>query len=167
LAYHGESAGNDGGETFLNKFLLLLAAVSVATLVNAAPWPYNEQADAAGDIQRALVASQSDHKRVLLVFGANWCADCRVLDKAMHGSSQHLIDSQFDVVKIDVRNFDKNLYLAKRYGNPIARGIPAIVVLGADNRVLYATTDGELANAGQMSEQSLYDFLKRNLAKRS
>ena len=96
-----------------------------------------------------------------------WKTDCRVLDRAMHGSSQHLIDSQFDVVKIDVGNFDKNLYLAKRYGNPIAKGIPAIVVLGAGNRVLYSTKDGELANAGQMTEQSIYAFLKHNLANRS
>jgi hypothetical protein len=41
------------------------------------------------------------------------------------------------------------------------------VVLGASNQVLYATQDGELANAGQMSEQSIYDFLKRKVANRS
>ena len=140
---------------------------TLATARDAAPWPYDEQADAAGDVQHALSAAQADHKQVLLVFGANWCADCRALDKAMHGSSRHLIDSQFDVVKIDVGNFDKNLYLAKRYGNPIAKGIPALVVLGADNQVLYSTQDGELANAGQMTEQSIYDFLKRQVANRS
>jgi thioredoxin 1 len=151
----------------LNKIPLWVAALSVATLANAAPWPYNEQADAAGDVQHAIAASQTDHKQVLLVFGANWCADCRVLDQAMHGSSQHLIDGKFDVVKIDVGNFDKNLYLAKRYGNPIAKGIPAIVVLGTGNRVLFSTKDGELANAGQMTEQSIYEFLKQNLANRS
>jgi len=151
----------------LNKILLLIAAVSVATLANAAPWPYNEQADAAGDIQHALTAAQSDHKQLLLVFGANWCADCRALDQAMHGSSQGLIGRRFEVVKIDVGNFDKNLYLAKRYGNPIAKGIPSIVVLDADNHLLYSTAAGELANAGQMTERSIYDFLKRNLANRS
>jgi thioredoxin 1 len=104
---------------------------------------------------------------VLLVFGANWCPDCRALDKAMHGGSQRLIDSRFDVVKIDVGNFDKNLYLARRYGNPIAKGIPAIVVLGADSQVIYSTRDGELANAGQMTEQSIDAFLRQKIANRS
>jgi thioredoxin 1 len=151
----------------MNRFLLLLATASIATLAVAAPWPYDEKADAAGDIQHAITAAQADHKNVLLVFGANWCADCRALDKAMHGSSQRLIDSRFDVVKIDVGNFDKNLYLAKRYGNPIAKGIPALVVLGADHQVIYSTQDGELANAGRMTEQSIYDFLKHKLADRS
>ncbi len=151
----------------MNRLLPLLAGMLLPVLALAAPWPYNEQADAAGDIQHAITASQADHKPVLLIFGANWCADCRALDKAMHSSSRHLIENRFEVVKIDVGNFDKNLYLANRYGNPIAKGIPAIVVLGAGNRVLYSTRDGELANAGQMSEQGIYDFLKRNLADRS
>src|ERR1700722_12144477 len=151
----------------MKKFLLALAAASLSTLASAAPWPYNEQADAAADVQHAIAAAQVDHKKVLLVFGANWCPDCRALEKAMHGSSQHLIDSEFDVVKIDVGNFNKNLSLANRYGNPIAKGIPAVVVVDAGNQVLYSTKGGELANAGQMTEQSIYDFLKQKVANRS
>ena len=151
----------------MKKFLLALAAASLSTLALAAPWPYDEHADATADVQHAIAAAQVDHKKVLLVFGANWCPDCRALDKAMHGSSQHLIENGFDVVKIDVGNFDKNLPLAQRYGNPIAKGIPAVVVVGARNQVLYSTKGGELANAGQMTEQSIYDFLKQKVANRS
>ena len=151
----------------MNRFLLALATASISTLAIAAPWPYNEQADAAADVQHAIAAAQVDHKKVLLVFGANWCPDCRALDKAMHGSSQRLIEGEFDVVKIDVGNFDKNLSLANRYGNPIAKGIPAVVVVGARNQVLYSTKGGELANAGQMTEQSIFDFLKQKVANRS
>src|SRR5580658_2121553 len=145
----------------MKKFLLALAAASLSTLAFAAPWPYDEHADAVSDVQHAIAAAQSDHKQVLLVFGANWCPDCRALDQAMHGSSQHLIDRRFEVVKIDVGNFDKNLALAQRYGNPIAKGIPAVVVVGHANQVVYATRNGELANAGQMSEQGIFDFLSQ------
>jgi thioredoxin 1 len=156
-----------GMERPVNKILLLLAITSIATLAHAAPWPYDEKADAAADVQHAIAAAQADHKQVLLVFGANWCEDCRALDKAMHGSSRHLIDSQFEVVKIDIGNFDKNLALANRFGNPIAKGIPAVVVVGTGSRVIYATKDGELANARQMTEQGIYDFLKQKIANRS
>jgi thioredoxin 1 len=148
----------------MKRVLFLVAAAAVCTLANAAPWPYDEKADAAVDVQHAITAARSDHKQVLLVFGANWCPDCRALDKAMQGTSHKLIKRRFEVVKIDVGNFDKNLDLAQRYGNPIARGIPAVVVLSAANRVIYATRDGELANAGQMSERGIFDFLSRNVA---
>lgn len=144
-------------------FAALLAA-GAAAAVMAADWPYDEKADAAADIQHALTSAHADHKKVLLVFGANWCGDCRALDKALHGSSQSLVASKFDVVKIDVGNFDKNLELANRYGNPIAKGIPAVVVLAADNHVLYSTKGGELANARDMGDQGIYDFLSSKVA---
>ena len=148
----------------MKRFLVLLAAASVCMLANAAPWPYDEKADATTDVQHAIAAAHREHKQVLLVFGANWCPDCRALDQAMHGSSQHLIEGRFEVVKVDVGNFDKNLELAMRYGNPIAKGIPAVVVLSSANQVVYATRNGELANARQMSEQGIFDFLSQKVA---
>lgn len=148
----------------MNRLAVLVALALLAATVDAAEWPYNEKADAAADVQHALAAAQTDHKKVLLVFGANWCGDCRALDKAMHGSSQSLIEGKFDVVKIDVGNFDKNLDLANRYGNPIEKGIPAVVVLGADSHVIYSTKGGELADARKMGEQGIYDFLSQKVA---
>ena len=148
----------------MNRIAVLVALAVLAATVNAAEWPYNEKADAAADVRHALATAQTDHKNVLLVFGANWCGDCRALDKAMHGSSQSLIEGKFDVVKIDVGNFDKNLDLANRYGNPIENGIPAVVVLGADNHVIYSTKGGELADARKMGEQGIYDFLSQKVA---
>jgi thioredoxin 1 len=151
------------GESLMKKLLALTALAVCASTANATEWPYDEKADAAADVQRALTAAQTDQRKVLLVFGANWCRDCRVLDKAMHGSSQRLIEGKFDVVKIDVGNFDKNLALARRYGNPIEKGIPAVVVLGADNHVIYSTRGGELADARRMGEQGIYDFLSQKV----
>jgi thioredoxin 1 len=155
----------------MNKLLwlasqLLLVVVLAAPLgaVSAAEWPYDEKADAPADVHRALAAATADHRDVLLVFGANWCGDCRALDKAMHGSSQRLIAGKFHVVKVDVGNFDKNLDLSKRYGNPIEKGIPAVVVLSADDHIIYSTKGGELANARKMGDQGIYDFLSQKVA---
>jgi thioredoxin len=148
----------------MNRPLLLTALAACAWAVTATEWPYDERADATADVQHALTAARTDHRRVLLVFGANWCADCRALDQAMHGSSEQLIKGKFDVVKIDVGNFDKNLELAARYGNPIKNGIPAVVVLGADERVIYSTKGGELADARKMGDQGIYDFLSQRVA---
>jgi thiol-disulfide isomerase/thioredoxin len=74
----------------MKKLVLLSALASVALAVSAADGPYNEQADANADVRHAIAAAKSDHKHVLLVFGANWCGDCRALDTAMHGTSQPL-----------------------------------------------------------------------------
>ena len=147
----------------MNRLLALVPLALIACTANAAEWPYNEKADATADVKHALAAARADHRNVLLVFGANWCKDCRELDKALHGSSAALIDGKFEVVKIDVGNFDKNLDLAGHYGNPIKMGIPAVVELGADDQVIYSTKGGELADARRMGEQGIYDFLSAKL----
>lgn len=145
------------------KSLWIVAALTLLTTARAADWPYNEHANAAQDIRQAIAQARTDHRKVLLVFGANWCGDCRELDKAMHGTSQALIQARFDVVKIDVGNFNKNLGIAQRYGNPIKLGIPAVVVLSRDGKVIYSTKGGELADARKMGEQGIYDFLSQKV----
>src|SRR5712692_9692956 len=141
--------------------LLVLASV-LATLAYAAPLPYDESADAKADLKSALSAAKANQQPVLVIFGANWCQDCRALDSALQtGRNAELIKREFKVVKVDVGNFNKNLDVAEAYGNPIKKGIPAAVVLSPDNKVLYATRLGELADARNMSETGIYDFFKR------
>lgn len=145
------------------RFLALILGLFLTHAVLAVTLPYDEQADAKADVTHALSTAQQEHKPVLLVFGANWCPDCRELDHALHGKSQALIDGKFVVVKIDVGHFDKNLELAQSYGNPIKKGIPAAVLVSPDNKVLYATKAGELADARHMGDDGIYDFLNKVL----
>jgi thioredoxin len=144
-------------------FIRLLAALGIAATVSGAPLPYDTAADAHTALRQGLADAQSQNKDVLVIFGANWCEDCRDLDKAMHGSSASLIDGRFIVVKIDVGNFNKNLDVANRYGNPIQKGIPAAVVLSPTDQVLYSTKAGELADARRMGQRGIFDFFSKVL----
>lgn len=123
--------------------------------------PYDEASDAKQAVQQALTAAQADKTSVLVIFGANWCEDCVALDAALKSERNAAqLAREFKVVKVNVGNFDRNLDLAHAYGNPIKKGIPAAVVLSADNQVLYATRAGELADARTMSESGIFDFFK-------
>jgi protein disulfide-isomerase len=148
----------------MKRLLGLVACTLTVAAVVAAEMPYDEKANAKADVQQAIATAKGNHKDVLLIFGANWCTDCRELDKALHGSSQALVSGRFEVVKIDVGNFNKNLDIASQYGNPIKSGIPAVVVLTSDNTVVYSTKGGELANARKMGETGIYDFLAQHVA---
>ena len=144
-----------------NSIPLVLAAL-LATVAIAAPLPYDESADAKAAVKQALAAAKESRIPVFLIFGANWCEDCRALDRAIQsGKSAELLAREFRVVKVDIGNFDRNLDLVAAYGNPIKKGIPAAVVLSPDNEVLYATRAGELADARRMSESGIYDFLRK------
>lgn len=139
------------------------AAAPTAAAPAAGKWiAYDENADAHADVKRALAAAQAQGRKVLVVFGANWCPDCIVLDQSMkQGSLKPLVARDFEVVKVDVGRFKKNLDLAELYGVPLKKGIPAIAVLDAQGRVVYATREGEIGDARQMGEDGLAKFFDR------
>jgi protein disulfide-isomerase len=85
-----------------------------------------------------------------------------MLDRAMkEGAAAPLIARDFKVVKVDVGKFDRNLDVAESYGVPLKKGIPAVAVVTAGNKAIYATRAGELADARKMGETGVYEFFRR------
>jgi protein disulfide-isomerase len=149
----------------MKKLLVSLALAIGATMAGAADRPYDPSADARAQIHTALAEAAAKQQPVLLIFGANWCPDCRALDKSLHaGRNAELMAREFKVVKVDVGNFDHNLDVVAEYGNPIKKGIPAAVIVSPDNKVLYATRAGELADARRMSDDGVYEFFRKAVA---
>jgi thioredoxin len=146
---------------WLTSFLAPVVLMSLCGIVRAADLPYDEKANASDDVRQALQTAQAEHKDVLLVFGANWCPDCRVLDSVLHSNDAASISDRFVIVKIDVGYFNKNMDLAKRYEVPLRKGIPAAAVLSGEDSLLYVTQGGELANARRMGETAIVDLFSR------
>jgi thioredoxin 1 len=141
------------------RTLLATALMALAGLSIAADQAYDEGANAKAEITKALAQAEQAKVPVLVVFGANWCGDCKILDMAFKsGSSAPLINKSFKVVKVNVGRFDQNVDVAERYDVPLKMGIPAVVVLAADGSVTYSTRAGELADARKMGESGIYDF---------
>jgi thioredoxin-related protein len=149
---------------FLTSSLLVVGLM----MATAASRPiYDEDANAQQQIAAALATAAKTGKNILLIFGANWCPDCHALDAEMHKSDlAELIEKNYVVVKIGVGRFDKNLEVGEKYGVPIHRGIPAIAVLDAHGKLLYAQSQGQFANAAQMPYQDFRAFFEKWKPKR-
>ena len=144
------------------KNLSAIFFVFLVTFAAAADSPYNETADAKLEIKQALTEAASTKTPIIIVFGANWCGDCKMLEKAVTtGASAPLLARDFKIVKVNVGRWDKNLDLAKKYGVPLNKGIPAVAIISPKNELLYVTKEGELANARRMGDQGIYEFFKR------
>lgn len=110
------------------------------------------------EIAQTLSDASKEHKRVLLVFGANWCGDCYALDYGFHQPSiEPLLNANFKVVHVDVGRYDKNLDLAKKYQVDLDKGIPSLAVISPQGAVLYSTAQFERARV--MSEEDVIQFL--------
>lgn len=124
--------------------------------------PYDEQAQARVDINKAIAKATAERKQVLVVYGANWCKDCLALDRGFgQGPLGAEIARRFVTVKVNVGRFDRNVDVANQMGVTLKKGIPTVAVLDADGQVLGATLGGELADARNMGEDAVLDVLGR------
>jgi len=123
---------------------------------------YDVHADAQKDIARALAQAKKENKRVLVDFGADWCPDCVVLAHIFDDAQvKPFLDDHFVVVHVNVGQWDANLDVSEKYGDPIAKGIPAVVVLSPDQKIVASTGGGELANARTATKQDILTFLRQ------
>jgi thiol:disulfide interchange protein len=122
---------------------------------------YHDDADAKKEIEEALKSTAPTRKRILLVFGANWCYDCHVLDQALHqGEAGHIVSEDFLLVHVDIGEGEKNLDLVKLYKIPLEKGVPALAVLESDGHLLYSSGQGEFEAARRMMKKDLIQFLR-------
>jgi thioredoxin-related protein len=123
---------------------------------------YNERDDARAEIKEALKKAAAENKRVILVFGANWCYDCRVLDAAFHREDlAAILAANYEVVHVDIGKGEKNQDLAKKYEVPLSRGIPGLAVLDSNGKLVYSQKNGEFENARALAPQEFLAFLNK------
>lgn len=147
---------------------LLLSASGFAQWKNAPLQPpaqpnmqlYPANANAQEEIKEATAAAGKQNKRILLVFGGNWCIDCHVLDNAFHQPRvAPLLNGNFIVVHVDVGKYDKNLDVAKKYHIDLEKGVPSVAVLNSDGSFLNSTSEFEKARL--LTEDDVVQFLDK------
>ena len=154
------------------SFLLLTMAVSAPNGSAQGKTPlakptekrdiYPANVDAKAEIAEAVTNAAKTHRRVILVFGGNWCYDCHVLDAAFHSPEiEPTLNKNFVVVHVNIGEFDKNLDIADKYGVPLQRGVPASAVLGSDGKVLFSQKHGEFEAARSMATEDVLAFLNK------
>jgi thioredoxin 1 len=123
---------------------------------------YPAGVNAREEIQLALNRATKNHQRVLVVFGADWCYDCHVLDKAFRRPDiAPMLNLNFEVVHVDVGKGDKNQDLMNEYQVPMSRGIPGIAVLDSSGKLLYSQKNGEFERTRAMGPEDLLAFLNQ------
>jgi thiol:disulfide interchange protein len=142
--------------------VMAASAVCFSQVAAQAKEIYNEKADARAEIKEALKKAKAEHKRVILVFGANWCFDCHVLDAAFHRSDlAPILAANYEVVHVDIGKGEKNQDLMQQYEVPMKRGIPGLAVLDANGKLVYSQKNGEFENARALAPEDFLAFLNK------
>lgn len=151
----------------LALLLPLLLTACATTKPVPAYQPFDEAAIGEELIRNARAASRQDHKRVLLVFGANWCSDSRSTMALFttNGPVASAIAGSYVVTAIDVGPRGgqprKNQPLIDQYGAAVETGIPVLVVLDEQGRPLNDTKKERLADSDHKHPEKIEAFLKQ------
>jgi len=154
------------------KFLALacVAALAAVPILASPEYPemgpdiYDVHANGTAQIAAALGRAAAEHKRVVLVFGANWCIWCHRLHNTLETDPtvSRILGDHFVLVDVDVnrrKGVDRNADVVARYGNPTRLGLPVLVVLDAGGRQLCTKDSGELEEGHGHSPKKIAEFL--------
>jgi thioredoxin family protein len=123
---------------------------------------YPADADAHADIRAAEQRAAIAHKRVLVVFGANWCYDCHVLDLAFHRPDFAAAIAGYEVVHVDLGEDEtKNADVVKQFDATLEKGIPTLAVAESDGKVVASQKNGEFEDARSLTPEILLEFLNK------
>lgn len=127
--------------------------------------PYDESANADEQIRAAVARAQAGDKRVILMFGANWCVWCRRLDWVFqnHRQVRAKLDQHFEIVHIDTggRGSGTNAAIVERYGDPTQHGLPVLVVLDGTGAQVATQETGALEDGDHHDPVRVLAFLDR------
>ena len=123
-------------------FLLLVACAG-----DAAPAKFDPARDPAADVAHAVALASSQHKRVLVDVGGEWCSWCHIMDRffAANADLKALRDERFVWLKVNYSKQNENEALLSRW--PKVAGYPHLFVLDTDGRVLQSQ-DTSVLEAG-------------------
>ena len=92
-------------------------------------------------------------------FYAQW--DCLTLHKDLEDSvTREYANAKFEIVNVDVGEFDNNAAVARELGVAPVNGIPLAVFFSSDGRPICDTRRGELEPSRHYTSSEILDFLK-------
>ena len=101
----------------------------------------------------------SNGKLLMVIFGGNWCIDCRVLHARLaEAPVREYVDKHFEIVSINIGEMNANLEIAKDLGVDLHQGVPAAGFFGPDGKPI-GVTHGELEPSSHYDANQILKFL--------
>ena len=130
-------------------------------LTTPLPLPYDGKVYSINDLNKFINTTIQSDKQPILIFGANWCPDCRIFSGTMNiPKIKSYIDKNFQILYIDVKRYEINMELMEEYGIPSAEGIPRVLVFDKNKNLLNNSNTTEWRTARDRSSQEIFNFFQ-------
>ena len=146
------------GSVKLEAYILLNEYDKISTPL---PQPYEGKIYSRNDLNLFIDNSLTSGKQPIIIFGANWCPDCRIFSGTMEiPRIKSFIMQHFDILYVDVKRYEINMDLMEEYGIPSQEGIPRVLVFDHEKNLLNSSTTAEWRTARERSSQDIFNFFQ-------
>ena len=116
---------------------------------------------AAEKMAELLDNARATDRDVMVVFGAQWCDRCVLLDKYIReGDLGDRIAEDFVVLNIDVGDWSQERRQETQYGHPTREGLPAVVLVDAEEDLVDVMASKELTTFLPDRDQPIYNWME-------
>lgn len=112
------------------------------------------------EIEEFIKDSTIEAKQSIVIFGANWCPDCRILAGLIQSAQQlKSIKENFKFLLIDVKNYEINMNILEQLDPNANSGIPRVFVFSASGKLVNKNENDLFRTIRTMHENALVDYL--------
>jgi len=130
-------------------------------LISPLPMPYDGKVYSVNDLNKFINKTIKNYKQPVLIFGANWCPDCRIFSGTINiPKINSFIEKNYEILYIDVKRYEINMSLMEEYGIPSQEGVPRVLVFDYDKNLINNTTTAEWRTARDRSAQEIFNFFQ-------
>ena len=132
------------------------------SLIFPHPEPYSGMLITDADLKKFINLSVEQNKQSIIIFGANWCPDARLLDAVMQLKLiKKYLDRHSNILHIDVGDYEINTELFNVFDKNIRDGIPRIFIMDRKGRNINLQDNDTMRKARELSTQDIFDYFQK------
>ena len=126
------------------------------------PLPYDEKEIESLKLDRFIDLSIDKGKQPVIIFGGNWCPDCRILEGTLAMPTiKKFIDQHYQIMHIDIGRYDRNMELMNHLNIESKKGVPRVVILDFKKNIVNSSTSSEWTTARDRKQQEIYNYFQK------
>ena len=126
------------------------------------PLPYDEKIIDSSELDKFINQSINNDKQPVVIFGGNWCPDCRILAGTLAMPTiKKFLQRYYRIIHIDIGRYDRNMELMNHLNIEPKKGVPRVVILDFKKNIVNSSTSSEWTTARDRKEQEIYDYFQK------
>ena len=113
------------------------------------------------DIQEFIQRTIKSNKQPIVIFGANWCPDARLLEGVIQlPTVKNFLEKNANILNIDVGNYEMNTELFSFFDKNIEEGIPRVFIMDRKGKTLNLHVNDTMRKARDLTTQDIFNYLQ-------